>query len=199
MKGRTRKAAAVGGVLLAGCFTAAPLAMALSQTAANLQWAREELLQESRASGSGYGCHPPPGLGRLACLETGKDNVDAVQFVQTITKPEDYLFVGTGRHDKIFANNILFYFLANRRPATKWHHFDPGLQTSAEIQREIITELEVKRPPVVVLRNLIGRCFYLTLIQPDRDGNRASGVYWVKLAPQSARRVGSVQHFGSVQ
>lgn len=151
VKGRIRKAAAVGGVLLAGCFTAAPLAMALSQTAANLQWAREELLQESRASGSGYGCRPPPGLGRLACLETGKDNVDAVQYVQTITKPEDYLFVGAGRHDKIFANNILFYFLANRRPATKWHHFDPGLQTSAEIQREIITELETKRPPVVVL------------------------------------------------
>jgi hypothetical protein len=41
--------------------------------------------------------------------------------------------------------------LINRRPATKWHHFDPGLQTSAEIQQKMIKELEARRPPVVVL------------------------------------------------
>jgi hypothetical protein len=151
-KGRIAKAAVGLCVLLAGCFTAAPLGMALSQTAANLQWARDDFFRESGVNGSGYGsCRPPPGLERLACLEIGKDIADSVRYVQTITTPEDYLFVGTGRHDKIFVNNIIFYFLAKRRPATKWHHFDPGLQTSAAIQREMIAELEATRPPVIVL------------------------------------------------
>jgi hypothetical protein len=130
-------------VLLTGCFTVAPLRLALSQTAANLRWASDGLNDGS--------CHPPAGLERLACLAIGKDIADAVQYVQAITTPEDYLFVGAGRHDKIFVNNIVLYFLTNRRPATKWYHFDPGLQTSAAIQREMIAELEAKRPPVIVL------------------------------------------------
>jgi len=150
VRNRVTNAVAMICVLVVGCFTAVLLGSTLFQSAANLQWAKAELLG-SRADGAADGsCHPTAGLERLACLKMGKDNIEAVRYVQTHTSPEDYLFVGNGRHDRIFANNVLFYFLANRRPATKWHHFDPGLQTSAEIQREMIKDLEARRPPVVV-------------------------------------------------
>src|SRR5437660_7687617 len=49
------------------------------------------------------------------------------------------------RHDKIFLNRVEFYFLTQRRPATHWHQFDPGLQTSMPIQAEIIRELRQAR------------------------------------------------------
>jgi hypothetical protein len=41
--------------------------------------------------------------------------------------------------------------VANRRPATKWYHFDPGLQTSKSIQELMISDLQQSRPKYVVL------------------------------------------------
>jgi hypothetical protein len=36
-------------------------------------------------------------------------------------------------------------------PATKWSHFDPFLQNRADIQSEMIADLERNKPPYVVL------------------------------------------------
>jgi len=147
-------AIAAASLLVAGYFTAAPLVMALTEAAANLRWmlGPAEQSASAGASGSGYGsCHPPPGLERLACLEASPATLDAVRYVEAITRAGDFLFVGAGRHDKIFANDVSFYFLAKRRPATKWYQFDPGLQTSLTVQTEMVAELEDKKPPVIVL------------------------------------------------
>jgi hypothetical protein len=46
------------------------------------------------------------------------------------------------RHDKLLMNDIGLYFAADRPPATRWHHFDPGLQTREDVQRHMIRELE---------------------------------------------------------
>jgi hypothetical protein len=66
-------------------------------------------------------------------------------------RPGDTIFVGLSRHDRIFINDVFFYFAAARTPATKWYHFDPGLQTSAKIQTEMIGELQAATPEYVVL------------------------------------------------
>jgi len=68
-----------------------------------------------------------------------------------MTLPQDRIFVGLPHHDKIFVNDLLLYFVAQRLPATKWHHFDPGLQTSRPIQQQIIEELQRDHIRVVVL------------------------------------------------
>jgi hypothetical protein len=39
----------------------------------------------------------------------------------------------------------MIYFVEKRRPVTKWHQFDPGLQTTATIQTEIVSEFENKK------------------------------------------------------
>ncbi len=36
------------------------------------------------------------------------------------------------------------------KPATKWYHFDPGLQTTAAIQRKVIQELSAQQPRFVM-------------------------------------------------
>jgi hypothetical protein len=79
--------------------------------------------------------------------------MNAIRFLQERTKPGDYVYVGLGRHDKIFINDVAIYFLSQLRPATKWYHFDPGLQTSEPVQREIIGELERNRPRFAVLES----------------------------------------------
>jgi len=58
------------------------------------------------------------------------------------TRPDEPIFVATGRHDKIFTNTVAIYFAAGRLPGTHWHQFDPGLQTRADIQTEIISDLQ---------------------------------------------------------
>jgi hypothetical protein len=57
------------------------------------------------------------------------------------------------RHDKILINDTMLYFVAKRQPATKWDLLAPGLQTTAAIQNEMVSELESKRPPFVVLES----------------------------------------------
>jgi hypothetical protein len=96
-------------------------------------------------------CSPTFGLERVACFAIDQTRADAIRYVEARSRPNDAIFVGLRRHDRIFANDALFYFVAARRPATKWYHFDPGLQTSKEIQTAMIGDLTATRPRYVVL------------------------------------------------
>jgi hypothetical protein len=58
------------------------------------------------------------------------------------TRPDERIFVALARHDKIFVNPVALYFAVGRLPGTHWHQFDPGLQTRADIQLKIISDLE---------------------------------------------------------
>jgi hypothetical protein len=81
------------------------------------------------------------------------DREAAIRFIVQNTSPDERIFIGLSRHDKIFVNDVSSYFQANRLPATKWHHFDPGLQTSAKIQSEIINDLERNKPGYIWLES----------------------------------------------
>lgn len=82
-----------------------------------------------------------------------ENRILASRYIAANTNSDDKLFAGLTRHDKIFINDISSYFLTRRMPATKWHQFDPGLQTSAEIQTEMVHELERNQPPYVWLES----------------------------------------------
>ncbi len=75
----------------------------------------------------------------------------AIRFIQANTKPDEPIFVGNSRHDRIFVNDIMFYFLAERHSATKYHELHPGLATTEEVQLEIIDELKRKNVKFIVL------------------------------------------------
>ena len=82
------------------------------------------------------------------------DQAAAVSFIQTNTSRDDALFVGNSRHDLILVNDVLFYFLAERRPATKFYEFDPGVTTEAPIQAAIIDDIRKACVPYVVIVRL---------------------------------------------
>ncbi len=79
------------------------------------------------------------------------DQAAAIKFIQEIVPTDQAIFVGNGRHDKIFINDTMFYFLADRRCATKFDLMAPGQATTAEVQNQIIRELISNRVQYVVL------------------------------------------------
>lgn len=66
-------------------------------------------------------------------------------------KPQSPIFVGAPRHDKVFINAILVYFLSGRRSGTLYHHFDPGVTTTKPVQQKIIDDLEANQVDTLVL------------------------------------------------
>jgi hypothetical protein len=66
----------------------------------------------------------------------------AASYVRDHSAPEERVLSATGRHDRVVLDDNAFYFLAQRLPGTRWHHYDPGVQTSAAVQIEMIAELE---------------------------------------------------------
>jgi len=145
MIGRGMTVVAVLGICAWSCFA---IQTDSSRAVRNLVWALAPSSGDEPTTGS---CRMPGVLARLNCFETSPETVETSQYVQRSTDPDDPVFVGASRHDKLFANDVLLYFLLNRKPATKWYQFDPGLQTSAPIQQEMIDELERSKPKLIVL------------------------------------------------
>ncbi len=69
------------------------------------------------------------------------DYAVVANYLRRFSAPEERIFVGLNRHDKIFVNPVGIYFLADRLPGTRWHQFDPGLQTRRDIQQQMIADL----------------------------------------------------------
>jgi hypothetical protein len=97
------------------------------------------------------------------------DRVEVTRFLIQNTTPGERIFVGLTRHDKIYANDTLTYFAAARLPATRWHHFDPGLQTRADVQSDIVAELQARELRYIVLLE------WEDVMEPN-DSAKSSGV-----------------------
>jgi len=78
----------------------------------------------------------------LSIFQTHPDRVRAIHYIISHTDEGERILSATGRHDKIFVNDVAIYFLAGRLPGTRWHQYDPGVQTELRIQEQIIRDLE---------------------------------------------------------
>ncbi|HEY0184723.1 MAG TPA: hypothetical protein VGC09_18130, partial [Rhodopila sp.] len=96
-------------------------------------------------------CHEYPGLERLVCFKLSPQTLETIRYVQQHSAPSDPVFIGLPRHDRIFVNAVTPYFVMNRPVPTKWHQFDPGLQTSSPIQQEMVDELRRVQPRLVII------------------------------------------------
>ena len=131
---------------------------------------RQSVLQEFVSRGSTC-----PRGGRLdtgLCFVIDPDHAQVITYLDAHTQPSERIFIGLSRHDRLVANDLLTYFLAARLPATHWAHFDPDLQTRADIQAEMVQELERQATRYVVLESQ----FDATL-EKWNDSSRSSGVH----------------------
>ncbi len=114
----------------------APVGAVLLQTASLL----------STRPDTSVGVHPPRARG----VRLDPDQAKAVAYVQRRTGPEEPVFVGNTRHDRVLWNDVSFYFLLERPIPTRYHAFDPGLTTTDSVQRTIIQDLERHRVRYIV-------------------------------------------------
>lgn len=105
-----------------------------------------------------------------AMFLVGSLRYEAIAILDRCADQNDTVFLGRGRHDQLVLNDVLSYFLLGRKPATKWYHFDPGLQTSRRIQEEMIADLTHNKPEYLWLDST-GDGYY----EPN-DSRLSSGV-----------------------
>ena len=70
---------------------------------------------------------------------------EAIVFLHATVPAGERVFAGNTRHDSIVMNDVLFYFLIERPPATRYHELHPGVATTDAVQEEIIGELQTGR------------------------------------------------------
>lgn len=93
----------------------------------------------------------PSGLSRAGGLAIPKDQAAALDYVREHVRPGAKIFVGAGRHDTVLLNDVMFYFLAERGSATRYHELHPGLATTLSAQQTIVDDLLHNHVQYVVL------------------------------------------------
>lgn len=78
----------------------------------------------------------------LSFFMASPNQLKTALYITNNTEINERIYSATGRHDKIFVNDASIYFITKRMPASRWHHYDPGVQNSEKVQREIINDLE---------------------------------------------------------
>jgi hypothetical protein len=115
-------------------------------------------------------CRSANAATRGLCFLPRDDEIQSIQFIDSHTSPDQKLFVGVSKHDKIFVNDMLIYFASQRLPATVWAEFDADLQNQIAIQRQVIQDLEHSTPPYIILASETDRR------QEPNDSALSSGV-----------------------
>ena len=82
------------------------------------------------------------------------DHNFAVRYLQRLTKPGDKVYIGLSQHDRVFANDVMFYFLLERHSPTRYHELHPGLANTEPVQREMIADIERNAVKYVVLTSM---------------------------------------------
>lgn len=94
----------------------------------------------------------------------------AIDYVRREVAPDEPIYVGNYRHDMGVTTDVIFYFLAERPSATKYHELVPGVTTRADVQASMVEDLRRARVRYVILRQDIGS-------EPSNESSRSSGVH----------------------
>lgn len=82
----------------------------------------------------------------------GEDYNKTIDFLRDSTN-DSPVFIGNMRHDSIETNDMMLYYLSNKRPPTRYHELHPGVATEDNVQRGIIQEMQITDVKWLVLVN----------------------------------------------
>jgi hypothetical protein len=94
------------------------------------------------------------------------------RYVRSRVPPGGPVFVANPRFDLVRVGNPLVYVLVGRPNPTRYDVMQPGVVTTAAVQREIVRDLERSRPELVIR--------WLSAVADQAEGNdagRSSGVH----------------------
>lgn len=80
---------------------------------------------------------------------------ELLAYVDSRIAPDAKIFVGLHRHDVVVVGgNAADYFLLNRPIATRYHEIHPAIVDTAEIQREMIRDLQQQKVSLIILKRI---------------------------------------------
>ncbi len=92
-----------------------------------------------------------------------------VKYIQKNVPENERMFVGNSRHDKVFYNDIMLYYLSNRQSATKYYTFNSGLTDTKRVQEAIVSDIEKYRVRYIILLEVDKFCL----------ASRSSGIFFL--------------------
>ena len=114
---------------------------------------------------------------------------ELVRYVRARTPPGEPIYVANPRFDLVRAGNPLVYVLAGRDNPTRYDVMQPGVVTTAVVQREIIGDLERAQPELIVR--------WLSPVADEAEPNGAGRSSGVRLLDRYiAGRYDQVERFG---
>ena len=115
------------------------------------------------------GCEPTR-IARLRCFHIDPARAAVLDFLDRHAVPDVPIYVGAGRHDKLFVNDVELYFFSGLPAPTRWHDLHPGVQTTLAVQTEMVAALRARPPQFVVVNTR-----WDDYVEPN-DSARSSGV-----------------------
>jgi hypothetical protein len=98
--------------------------------------------------------HPPPLTAIADGVETSPADARALHAllprIHALAPPGTPIFVAPPRFDRVRVGDPLLYVLADRPNPTRYDVLQPGVVTTARVQREMVRDLRRARPPVLV-------------------------------------------------
>ena len=88
-----------------------------------------------------------------------EDRRAVLAIVHAETRPGEPIYVGPNDHRWIMANEMDLYFFADRPGSTRYMQLDPNIVTRADVQREMIDEMERDQLKVAILSSRGARSF----------------------------------------
>lgn len=74
-----------------------------------------------------------------------------IHAIDARTNPGEAILSANRRHDRVFLNDSLLYFLTDRPAPGRYHELNRGMITTARVQREVIDAMDRRRVRVAVL------------------------------------------------
>ncbi len=80
------------------------------------------------------------------------------------------VYIGLARHDIVFANDVMSYFLFDRPIPTRYHEIHPGVVNTEPVQRAMIEEIAHAKPTLLYLTDMFEG------VKEPNDSAKSSGV-----------------------
>jgi len=96
----------------------------------------------------------PRARGFFLDSQAAHDQQAALAQIRALVPTSEAIFVALAESEALGINDILFYFLAERASATRFHELHPGLINQESVQEEIINALEARRVTYIVRHTL---------------------------------------------
>jgi uncharacterized membrane protein len=141
------------------------IGIALLLTVEPLDW-HKTMMEQREKSSSLISQSLPIAAGTLMSDEQRS----LVQHLQKTVKPGEWVYLGLTQHDRVFANDVMLYFLLEARSPTRYHELHPGLINTLPVQQEMVADLMRNPPFTVVLTSIFEGA------REPNDSSKSSGV-----------------------